>query len=256
MKARRGSTWSPISVEKTWSAAAASSTSTRIEHPVRRVHRRVGELLGVHLAETLEAADLDALLRELERVLAKLAERLGMSCSSCRTRSRTAGARRSRRGGRTSCARSRRSATRAASAGTTTLDAAPVSRSTTCTCVPSSDRLEHRELVSVRLDARRARPRRRRRSSASTSRWSTTKLAAGGPKSSRSRETQPSNSCRTRMKPAVARLGQLLRLAGAVGDVHVLDPLARRAAPRTATPSRRSAAGFRSSRGRAAATAM
>src|SRR2546422_207854 len=44
------------------------------EHPVERVHRRLGELLGVHLAEPLEAADLDPFLRELERLLAKLGE--------------------------------------------------------------------------------------------------------------------------------------------------------------------------------------
>src|SRR5687767_2871373 len=50
------------------------------EHPVLRVHGRVRELLGVHLPEPLEAAHLDALLRELERVLAKLAERLRLAC--------------------------------------------------------------------------------------------------------------------------------------------------------------------------------
>src|SRR2546421_12743085 len=37
------------------------------EHPVRRVHRRLAELIGVHLAEALEAAHLHTLLGELER---------------------------------------------------------------------------------------------------------------------------------------------------------------------------------------------
>ena len=39
-------------------------------------------------------------------------------------------------------------------------------------------------------------------------------------------DAQPSNSCRTLHEPPVARLGELLRVAGAVGDVHVLHALA------------------------------
>src|SRR5688500_14130311 len=45
------------------------------EHAARRIHRRVPELLGVHLAQALEAADLHALLREVEREVAKLGVR-------------------------------------------------------------------------------------------------------------------------------------------------------------------------------------
>src|SRR3954453_20101351 len=83
MKTRRGSTWSPISIEKRRSAAAASSTSTPTslrfgapEHPVRRIHRRVGELRRVHLAEALEAAERDAFLGEVEHQRAQLLVRL------------------------------------------------------------------------------------------------------------------------------------------------------------------------------------
>ena len=64
MKARRGSTWSPISIEKMRSAAAASSSVTCASVRVGGVHRRFAELLGVHLAEALEALQLDALLRD------------------------------------------------------------------------------------------------------------------------------------------------------------------------------------------------
>src|SRR5919204_2912961 len=46
------------------------------QHAARRVHRRVAELLGIHLAQALEAADLEALLRELDRLAAKLLEGL------------------------------------------------------------------------------------------------------------------------------------------------------------------------------------
>ncbi len=45
--------------------------------PLRRIHRRLPQLLGVHLAEALEARELDAdLLREVERRGAQLGERL------------------------------------------------------------------------------------------------------------------------------------------------------------------------------------
>src|SRR3954452_5965498 len=47
------------------------------QHPPRRIQRGVPELGGVHLAETLEASDLDALLGQLERERLELVERLG-----------------------------------------------------------------------------------------------------------------------------------------------------------------------------------
>ena len=76
MNARRGSTWSPISIEKISSASGRVLDLDADEHPLRGIHRRLPELVGVHLAEALEAADLDALLRELERVVAERLERL------------------------------------------------------------------------------------------------------------------------------------------------------------------------------------
>src|SRR5438093_4027783 len=48
------------------------------EHALRRVHRRLPELQGIHLAETLEPRQLHALLREVERLVAELTERLGV----------------------------------------------------------------------------------------------------------------------------------------------------------------------------------
>ena len=65
MNSRRGSTWSPISIEKIWSAAAASSSVTCCERAAGRVHRRLAQLVGVHLAEALEALQLDALAGQL-----------------------------------------------------------------------------------------------------------------------------------------------------------------------------------------------
>src|SRR5436305_3293791 len=46
------------------------------EHSGRRIHSGLREIFGVHLAEALEARDLDALLRELERIVAQSGERL------------------------------------------------------------------------------------------------------------------------------------------------------------------------------------
>src|SRR5919197_2682863 len=46
------------------------------QHPLRRIHRRLAELVRVHLAETLEAADLDAFLREVESNRPQLLEGL------------------------------------------------------------------------------------------------------------------------------------------------------------------------------------
>src|SRR3982751_2296523 len=47
------------------------------KHALRRVHRRLAELARVHLAEALEAADLQAVLREVQRRRLQLAEGLG-----------------------------------------------------------------------------------------------------------------------------------------------------------------------------------
>src|SRR5262245_18274693 len=48
------------------------------QHPSVRVHRRRRKLFGIHLAQPLEAAHLDAVLREIERTAAQLLERLGL----------------------------------------------------------------------------------------------------------------------------------------------------------------------------------
>src|ERR687898_2167681 len=47
------------------------------EQPPLRIHRRLPELVLVHLAETLEAGELDALLRQVERLVAQRLVRLG-----------------------------------------------------------------------------------------------------------------------------------------------------------------------------------
>src|SRR5438128_1533226 len=39
------------------------------QQPPRWIHRRIPQLLEIHLAETLEAVDLDALLRQLDGVV-------------------------------------------------------------------------------------------------------------------------------------------------------------------------------------------
>ena len=57
MNSRRGSTASPMRIEKTSSASTASSTRDLEQAARLRVHRRVPELLGVHLAEALVAVD-------------------------------------------------------------------------------------------------------------------------------------------------------------------------------------------------------
>src|SRR6185436_4414250 len=49
------------------------------ERAVRRIHGRVGEFLCVHLAEALEPAHLEAFLRELERGVAELPERVDVT---------------------------------------------------------------------------------------------------------------------------------------------------------------------------------
>ena len=77
MKSRRGSTSSPISIEKTLVREGGVLDGDLHEHAVLRVHRRLPELLGVHLAEALEAAHLDALLREVDDRVPRLVERGG-----------------------------------------------------------------------------------------------------------------------------------------------------------------------------------
>ena len=68
----------------------------------------------------------------------------------------------------------------------------------------------------LELDARRV----------STSRCATTKSAAAGPKSERSREDQPSNSISAREKRPQRASVSFWVVAAAVDDVEVLDPLA------------------------------
>ena len=60
MNMRRGSTSSPISIcEDARSASIASSTLHLQQRPRLRIHRGVAELLGVHLAESLVALNVD-----------------------------------------------------------------------------------------------------------------------------------------------------------------------------------------------------
>ena len=56
-------------------SAAASSIADPLQGAAARVHRRLAKLLGVHLAEALEALQLDALARQLEHRAAQLARR-------------------------------------------------------------------------------------------------------------------------------------------------------------------------------------
>ena len=77
MNSRRGSTLSPISIEKMRSAADGVVDGHLLERPPLGVHRRVEELVGVHLAEALEALDLHALARDVEHLAAQLLERQG-----------------------------------------------------------------------------------------------------------------------------------------------------------------------------------
>ena len=79
MNALRGSTLSPISSVKMLSASVASSIVTRCR--VRDAGSMVvsRELLGVHLAEALEALHRDAVAGELEHRAAQLAERFGLA---------------------------------------------------------------------------------------------------------------------------------------------------------------------------------
>ena len=69
MKSRRGSTRSPIRVEKVSSAESAWLTRTCSSERDLGVERRFPQLLGVHLAEALVAVDLDAAAAEFHHRL-------------------------------------------------------------------------------------------------------------------------------------------------------------------------------------------
>ena len=64
MNSRRGSTFSPISMRNISSAFSASSSCTCSSVRFVRVERRLPQLLGVHLAQALEARDRQALLAQ------------------------------------------------------------------------------------------------------------------------------------------------------------------------------------------------
>ena len=215
--------------------------------------------LGVHLAEALEAADLDALLREVERaacaarsnvsasraLLAEL-ERRTAACPTTSTSSRVrlADVRVDRRGEQ--LGRARRRARRRPSRVSTTLTGA---RRRPCSTTV--------ELVAVRLGiARERRPRRRSASPASVSTSRCVDHEVGRrawPKSARSRADQPSNSAaRARSGRSAPRSASALA-AVAVGDLDVLDPLADEQLLELRLLLDVAAPGCRSSRGRAAA---
>ena len=76
MNARRGSTSSPISLSKI-SSDAIAVLDLHLEQPAhRRVHRRLPELLGIHLAQALVALDRDAAARLGEQPVERFLERL------------------------------------------------------------------------------------------------------------------------------------------------------------------------------------
>ena len=75
MNWRRGSTTSPISIEKMLVGRGGVLDADLRERARRGVHRRVAQLLGVHLAEALEALERDALLRDVQHRLAQRLER-------------------------------------------------------------------------------------------------------------------------------------------------------------------------------------
>jgi hypothetical protein len=81
MKARRGSTWSPISIEKRRSAAAASSIVTCCSVRVPDPSCVSRSWSGVHLAQALEALDPDALAGDRQH---RAAQRSNDSASSVR----------------------------------------------------------------------------------------------------------------------------------------------------------------------------
>ena len=82
MNALRGSTASPISIEKIWSAAAGVVDRDQLQRALLGIHRGVGELVGVHLAEALEALERRRPRGDLEHARAQVLERqrLGRRC--------------------------------------------------------------------------------------------------------------------------------------------------------------------------------
>ena len=76
MNLRRGSTSSPISVEKISSASTASSMRTCKQHASFRIHRGFPELLRIHLAQTFVALNILALFAALHDVRENFGERL------------------------------------------------------------------------------------------------------------------------------------------------------------------------------------
>ena len=79
MKSLRGPTFSPISIVKISSAGAAFSDVDAQQGPRLRVHRRLPELVGVHLAEALEPLDGQVLDVELLDDLVALLLGLGVA---------------------------------------------------------------------------------------------------------------------------------------------------------------------------------
>ena len=74
MNALRGSTLSPIRSVKIRSALDSVLDRDPLQRATRGIHRRLAQLVGVHLAEALEALERDALARELEDRAAQLVE--------------------------------------------------------------------------------------------------------------------------------------------------------------------------------------
>ena len=94
MKLRRGSTWSPISVEKISSAVIASSICVFSSRRVVGIHRRFPQLLGIHLAQALVALGAHAALDFAEHPFDRFAEvldRVHAARRASRTRLRRAG---------------------------------------------------------------------------------------------------------------------------------------------------------------------
>ena len=81
MKTLRGSTLSPISSVNTASARVASSIVTRCRVRLPGIHRRLAELVGVHLAEALEPLHRHPVAGQLEHRPPQLVERVGLAAS-------------------------------------------------------------------------------------------------------------------------------------------------------------------------------
>ena len=80
MKSLRGATSLPMSSSKTRSAASSVAQRHLAQGAVARVHRRVGELVGVHLTQALVALqrllDLLAPLLEARRACVRISASL------------------------------------------------------------------------------------------------------------------------------------------------------------------------------------